>query len=36
MNRESLEIRFIVDAPHTEYQSDFNIIFAKFAKILQI
>lgn len=33
MNRESLEIRFIVNAPHTEYQSDFNTLILRMDKL---
>lgn len=33
MNRESLEIRFTVDAPHTEYQSDFNTLILRMQKL---
>lgn len=33
MNREPLEIRFIIDAPHTDYQSDFNTLILRIEKL---
>lgn len=33
MHREPLEIRFIVDAPHTDYQSDFNTLILRMEKL---
>lgn len=36
MNREPLEIRFIIDAPHTEYQSDFNTLILRIEKLKPI
>lgn len=33
MNREPLEIRFIIQAPHTEYQSDFNTLILRMEKL---
>ena len=33
MNREPLEIRFIIDAPHTDYQSDFNTLILRMDKL---
>lgn len=33
MNRQPLEIRFIVDAPHTDYQSDFNTLILRMEKL---
>ena len=33
MNRELLEIRFIIYAPHTVYQSDFNTLILRMEKL---
>lgn len=33
MNRGPLEIRFIIDAPHTDYQSDFNTLILRIEKL---
>ena len=33
MNREPLEIKFIIDAPHTDYQSDFNTLILRMEKL---
>lgn len=31
--KEALEIRFIIDAPHTEYQSDFNTLILRMERL---
>ena len=33
MNKEPLEIRFIIDAPYTDYQSEFNTLILRLEKL---
>lgn len=35
MNREPIEIRFVLDAPHTDYQSDINTLILRIDKLVK-
>jgi len=35
MNREPIEIRFVLNAPHTEYQSDINTLILRIDKLVK-
>lgn len=34
MNRKPIEIRFVLDAPHTDYQSDINTLILRIGKLV--
>ena len=35
MNREPIEIRFVLDAPHTNYQRDINTLILRIDKLVK-
>lgn len=35
MNREPIEIKFVLDAPHTDYQSDINTLILRIDKLVK-
>ena len=35
MNREPIEIRFVLEAPHADYQSDINTLILRIDKLVK-
>lgn len=35
MNIEPIEIRFVIDSPHTEYQSDINTLILRIDRLVR-